>query len=73
MSDQDEVQITREELQNEAEALARKVMHTSAQDAWERVRQGELEGTLFASKMVRLRALLGENDNDNKPLSTAAE
>jgi hypothetical protein len=73
MAHQDEIEITREELQSEAEALARKVLGISAHDAWDRLRRGELEGTLFASKMVRLRALLGENDNHDAPLPVAAE
>ena len=58
-----ELEFTREELQAEAEALAQAVLHASATEAWKRLRAGELEGTLFASKMARLRALLGENDH----------
>jgi hypothetical protein len=73
MAHQDEIEITRDELQKEAEALAQKVLGTSARDAWDRLRRGELEGTLFASKMVRLRALLGENDNHDAPVPAAAE
>ncbi len=73
MAHQDEIEITREELQHEAEALAHKVLGISAQDAWDRLRRGELEGTLFASKMVRLRALLGGNDNHEPLLPVAAE
>lgn len=73
MAHQDEIEITREELQKEAEALAHKVLGTSAEDAWDRLRRGDLEGTLFASKMVRLRALLGDNDNHHSPVPAAAE
>ena len=67
MSHPDEIQVTREELQNEAEALARQVLNTSGNDAWRRIRAGELEGTLFASRMARLRALLGEGDPGHLP------
>ena len=49
---------TREELQQQAEALARLVCGLTAAEAWARLDRGELEGTIFASKMARLRALL---------------
>lgn len=67
-----EITRTQEELEAQAEALAQKVLNTSATEAWRRLRDGELEGTLFASKMARLRALIG-NDNFDGPLATAAE
>lgn len=63
---------TREELQGQAEALAQEVLHVPAEEAWRRLRSGELEGTIFASKMARLLALLG-NDNHQGPLASAAE
>lgn len=55
----DDIELSREEIQAEADALASLVLHTSADEAWTRVRQGELEGTLFASKLARLYFLLG--------------
>jgi hypothetical protein len=67
-----EITRTREQLEAQAEALAQEVLHTSADEAWRRLRAGDLEGTLFASKMARLRALLG-NDNHDGPLAAAAE
>jgi hypothetical protein len=67
-----EITRTQEELEAQAEALAQKVLNTSATEAWRRLRDGELEGTLFASKMARLRALIG-NDNFDGPLAAAAE
>jgi hypothetical protein len=69
----DEITRTRAELAKQAEDLARQVLHTSAEVAWQRLRGGELEGTLFASKMARLRALLGMNDNGGAPHASAAE
>ncbi len=71
MTGVDEIQITREELQSEAEALATDVLHASAAEAWRRIASGELEGTLFASKMMRIRWLLGEDSI--APLPVAAE
>lgn len=56
----EEIPLTRAAIEAEAEALARKVLNTSAREAWARVRSGDLEGTLFASKLARLRALAGE-------------
>lgn len=47
------------ELEAEAEALAQLVLQTSARDALRRVSDGELKGTLFASKLLRLYALMG--------------
>jgi hypothetical protein len=70
---QDEIKRSRAELEAQAEALAQKVLHTSAEAAWRRLGKGELEGTLFASKMARLRALLGMKDNDHDPVASAAE
>jgi len=67
-----EITRSRAELESQAQALAREVMRASAEEAWRRLSAGELEGTLFASKMARLRALLG-NDNGTGPLATAAE
>jgi hypothetical protein len=60
------------ELESQAEDLAQQVLHVPAKEAWRRLRSGELEGTIFASKMARLRALLG-NDNYEGPLASAAE
>ncbi len=65
----DEFELSRDEIQAEADALASQVLHTSAADAWARVRQGELEGTLFASKLARLYFLLGSYE----PVPVAAE
>jgi hypothetical protein len=67
-----EITRTRVELEAQAEALAKEVLGTSANEAWRQIREGHFEGTLFASKMARLRALLG-NDNQDGPLATAAE
>jgi hypothetical protein len=67
-SDQnDDIERSRPELEDEAEALAQQVMHTSAREALRRVSGGELEGTLFASKLVRLYALMGANDDGSDP------
>jgi hypothetical protein len=65
----DDFELSRDEIQAEAEALALRVMNTSAAEAWKRVRQGEFEGTLFASKLARLYFLLGSYD----PIPAAAE
>jgi hypothetical protein len=56
----EDVEYTREELEEEAEILAQKVLHTNSRDALKRVCAGELEGTLFASKICRIFFLLGE-------------
>ena len=57
--EQQDVEITREQIEAEAEGLARNSsMHTSARKAWARVKKGELEGTLFASRLSRLFFLL---------------
>ncbi len=56
---QQDVEITRKQIEDEAEELARNSsMHSSAREAWARVKQGELEGTLFASRLSRLFFLL---------------
>jgi hypothetical protein len=55
-----ELKRSSEDLEKEAEQLARQTWGVSAPEAWARVKAGELEGTLFASKMMRLYALLGE-------------
>jgi len=68
---QDEITRSRAELENRAEALAQEVLHTSAGEAWQRLGNGELEGTIFASKMERLRALLGVGEPQHFP--SAAE
>jgi len=65
----DEIELSREEIEAEAEKLASEVLHTSAREAWARVRHGEFEGTLFASKLARLFFLLGSYE----PIPVAAE
>jgi hypothetical protein len=54
------ITLSRETIEAEAEDLAQSVLHTSASEAWRRVKEGELEGTLFAAKLARLFALLNE-------------
>ena len=66
-----EVTLSRAEILHRAEELAQAVMHVPAQEALGRVQNGELEGTLFASKLVRLFAMLG--DDAHPPLQAAAE
>ena len=66
-SEDTEIERSRSELEDEAEALAQTVLHTSAREALHRVSGGELEGTLFASKLVRLYALMGANDDGSDP------
>jgi hypothetical protein len=61
----EELELTREELVAEAEALAREVLDVSAAEAWERVRAGAHEGTYFAARLAQIFFLLG----DNKPES----
>jgi hypothetical protein len=55
-----DVEYTREELEEEAETLAQKVLHVNSREALRRVRDGELEGTLFASKLCQIFFLLDE-------------
>jgi hypothetical protein len=62
-----EIARSRTALETEAEALAQQVLHVSAREALRRVSRGELEGTLFASKLVRLYALMGANDDGTDP------
>jgi len=70
MAPANENEITREELLNEAEALAREVLGTSATEAWRRVRdEGIYEGTFFAVRLGQIFFLLGEHE----PLHVAAE
>jgi len=65
---QQDVEITREQIEAEAEALARNSsLHTSAREAWAQVKKGKLEGTLFASRLSRLFFLL--EDFDTQPVA----
>lgn len=65
MAPTDDLEVTREELQNEAEALAREVLHTSAAEAWRRVRdEGLYEGSFFAVRLGQIFFLLGEHEPD---------
>jgi hypothetical protein len=68
-----DVTLTRAEILEQADALAERVLHTSARAALVRVRNGELAGSLFAAKIVRLFALLGENDTTPPTFQSAAE
>jgi len=54
-----EIEITKNELIQEGEELAQKSsLHCGFFEACKRVRNGELDGTLFASKIERIRFLL---------------
>lgn len=52
-----------------ADALSQRVVHLDARVAYARVRNGEYEGTPFASKLSQLMFLAGEDE----PLPRAAE
>ena len=52
-----------------AEALAQRVLHIDARTAYNRVRDGEYEGTPFAAELSQLMFLAGEDE----PLPHAAE
>ncbi|HKY37183.1 MAG TPA: hypothetical protein VJN18_14665 [Polyangiaceae bacterium] len=57
----EETEITREQLEAEAEALAREVLGVSAEEAWRRVRDERLhEGTFFATRLAEIHFLLGD-------------
>ncbi len=50
---------TREELEAQAEELARKSsLRTSGRDAWRQVQAGALEGTLLASRLAQIYFLV---------------
>jgi hypothetical protein len=56
-----EVIYIREELEKQADKLAmNSSMKTSGREAWRRIKNGELEGTLLASKLAGIFFLLGE-------------
>ncbi len=58
-----DVTYSRNELLERAEKLAQESsMRTDARTALERVRNGELEGTMFASELTGIFFLLAEND-----------
>ena len=62
-SDSLDVTYSRDELFARAEKLARESsMRTDARTALERVHNGELEGTMFASELTGIFFLLAEND-----------
>lgn len=65
-------ELTREDLEAEADALAREVLGSGASraDAWDRVRAGDYEGTFFAARIGQIYWLLGE---DPGPILHAAE
>jgi hypothetical protein len=52
-----------------ADELSQRVVRLKARDAYARVRDGEYEGTPFASKLSQLMFLAGEDE----PLPRAAE
>lgn len=52
-----------------ADELSKRVVRLDARIAYERVRQGEFEGTPFASKLSQLMFLAGEEE----PIPRAAE
>jgi len=55
---------TRAQLEAEAEGLAQNsTLHTNARDAWKRVKRGELQGTILASRLSRLFFLLESFDS----------
>jgi hypothetical protein len=56
----EDVEYTLEELEEEAEILSQKVLHVNSREGLKRVRNGELEGTLFASRLCQIFFLLGE-------------
>lgn len=53
----------------EADELSQRVVHLNAKVAYDRVLQGDFEGTPFASKLNQLMFLAGEDE----PLPHAAE
>jgi len=61
------IEFSDEQLREEAEELSRRVLGVSAAVAWERVKTGELEGTLFAARLHQLHFLIG--DDWNAPLA----
>ena len=61
-----ELFLSEREIRDEAERLSRDVMGCCASEALFHVRRGAMEGTLFASKLVRLYALLGESEGEER-------
>lgn len=60
------VTLTEEEIRQEAEALAQRALKVPAQEAWRRVREGQYEGTILASRLYQLMFLLGEVDRSSE-------
>jgi hypothetical protein len=57
----EDIEYTREEIEQLAETLSQNSsLHTNSRDALRRVCNGELEGTIFASKLCQYFFLLGE-------------
>jgi hypothetical protein len=65
------VDVFRDTLEAEAEKLAQNsTLRTNARDAWKRVKQGELQGTILASRLSRLFFLI--ESFDSSPAATGA-
>lgn len=58
------LELTREDLEAEADSLAREVLgaQASRHEAWERVCAGDFEGTFFAARIAQIHWLLGEDN-----------
>lgn len=71
----DQGEVTREELLDEADRLAREVWGISANEALGRLKKGELAGTFFAARLAQIFWLLGQEDGpeDDERLMHAAE
>ncbi len=58
-----EAEITTQELLEQADKLARDVLHVSREEAFERLDRGQYQGTIFASEMSAIRFLLESNES----------
>ena len=54
------VKLTEDEIRQDAENLAQCALGVSADEAWRRVRDGQYAGTVLASRLYRIKFLLGE-------------
>ena len=54
------VKLTEDEIRQDAENLAQRALRVSADEAWRRVCEGQYKGTVLASRLYRIKFLLGE-------------
>lgn len=56
-----EISLTEDELLAYAEEISQQVLGVGAREAWERVKKGELAGTLLASKLSQVFFLIEDS------------